>query len=253
MCVLDWVGAVDGVPAAFVVRQHANFPYEPLGPFRYVGRSPTGVVSEQLVQVELPDGQVRRWRRVRVKLDQPNRDGDTEIYLLTNLSEAEADAVQVAQLYLERWTIERVFQTIEAALNSEIDTLAYPRAALFGLCIGFVVHNVLAVVQAAMRVAHGAETVQQRISPYYLVDELESTRRGLEVALPERVWRSFREMPPEAFAQLLVGLAQNIALCRYKKSPRKPKKPRPPRKRLGRGVYSHVSTARLLAAAKPVK
>jgi hypothetical protein len=253
MCVLDWVAAVDRALAAFVVRQHANFPFEPLEPFREVGRSATGAVSEQRVRVRLPDGQTREWRRVRVVLDQPNRNGDTEIYLFTNLPTSEADALKVAELYLGRWTIERVFQEIELTCNSEINTLAYPRAALFGLCIGFVAANVLAVMQAAMRAAHGADTVATQISSYYLVAELESTRRGLEVALPAGAWTLFREMPPEDFAQLLVGLARNMALCRYKKSPRGPKKPQPPRQRLGKGVGSHVSTARLLAAAKASK
>jgi hypothetical protein len=250
MCTLGWVGTVASKLAFFVVRQHGNFPLEPMEAFHPVGRNASGEVSEQRVRVQLPDGQTREWRRVRVVLDKPTRDGETEIMLLTNLSVEEADAFQVAQLYLERWTIERVFQEIEATLHNEINTLAYPRAALFGLCIGFVAWNALAVIKAAMRAAHGAQTVETQLSGYYFVDELESTRRGLEIALPTRAWDAFRQMAAAEFAAWLVGLAKNMFLARYKKHPRGPKRPQPPRVRLGRGPGSHVSTALLLAAAK---
>jgi hypothetical protein len=253
ICTLNWVAMVDQALAAFVVRQHACFPLEPLEEFRVVGRSPTGEVSEQRIEVKLPCGQIRQWRRVRVKLDQPTRHGESEIYLITNLSITEADALKVAQLYLGRWTIERMFQEIEQTLNSEIDTLAYPRAALFGLAIALVAHNTLALVKAAMRAAHGAETVQTQVSGYYLAEELESTRGGLDIAMPQSTWEVIRQMDLQEFAQELVRLAQGMFLGRYKKHPRGPKKPQPPRHRLGRARGSHVSTARLLTAAKQAK
>jgi hypothetical protein len=60
-------------------------------------------------------------------------------------------------------------------------------------------------------------------------------------------------MDAPEFAALLVALAKNMVLARYKKHPRGPKRPQPPRVRLGRGLGSHVSTARLLAAAKQAK
>lgn len=253
MCTLGWLAAVVGALACFVVRQHGNFPVEALEEFWPVGRNESGTVSEQRVRVVLPGGQEQLWRRIRVQLDKPTRDGEKEVYILTNLPAEEADALKVAELYLGRWTIERMFQEIEASLNCEINTLAYPKAALFGLCVGLVAYNVLSVIKAAMRAAHGVETVAQEVSGYYLAEELEGTGRGLGIALPSETWEPFRQMSSKELAQELVRIARRMYLCRYQKSPRGPKKPQPPRKRLSRGRGSHVSTARLLAAAEAVK
>jgi hypothetical protein len=250
LCTLGWVEQIEARGSGFVARQHAGFPVEPLEEFRVVGRSPTGLVSEQRVRVRLPHQGVREWRRVRVQLDQPTRNGEREILLITNLPANTADALQVAELYRGRWTIERVFQEIALALNCEINTLAYPRAALFGLCVGLVAYNALAVAQAALRAAHGALTVEQEISGYYLAQEFKNTNRGLDVAMPERVWVQFRQMSPQAFAMELVRIAKQTTLRKYKKHPRGPKKQPPTRRWLGKGKGSHVSTARLLLAAK---
>ncbi|HZC00299.1 MAG TPA: hypothetical protein VE844_02740, partial [Gammaproteobacteria bacterium] len=43
------------------------------------------------------------------------------------------------------------FQHIEAYFHSEINTLGYPKAALFGFCLALVAYNVLAVVLASLR------------------------------------------------------------------------------------------------------
>jgi IS4 transposase len=49
-----------------------------------------------------------------------------------------ASAKRVARLYRKRWTLETAFQHLEAYFHSEINTLGYPKAALFGLAqIGF--------------------------------------------------------------------------------------------------------------------
>lgn len=254
LCTLGWVQGEDEAGAYFVMRQHACFPLEPLETFRRVGRNDSGVISEQKIKVVLPNGQVRKWRRIRVRLDQPTRDGEWEVFLLTNLPRGKAGARKVAAFYLGRWTIERMFQEIEATLNCEINTLAYPKAALLGLCVGLVAHNVLAVVKAAMRAVHGVKTVVEQVSGYYLAEELESTYRGLEIALPEQTWERFRQMSSKELAQELVRIAGRMHLCRYEKHPRGPKKPQPPRKRIGgRGRGTHVSTARLLNPEAYVK
>lgn len=249
LCTHGWVEGVEDRRAYFIVRQHACFGLKPLGEFRPVGRNESGRVSEQKIKVVLSHGQVRHWRRIRVQLDQPTRNGDQEIFLLTNLQRGRAGARKIAQLYLGRWTIERMFQEIEATLNCEINTLAYPKAALLGLCVGLVAHNVLAVVKAAMRAVHSVQTVAEQISGYYLAEELEGTYRGLEIALPARTWARFRQMTSKEMAEELLRIARRMHLCRYQKHSRGPKKPPPPRKRLGgRWPRTHVSTARLLAA-----
>ena len=61
------------------------------------GRIETGVVHEQRVRIRDEDGVCHRWRRIVLKLDQPTREGDTEIVLLSNLPEDAATAKQIAQ------------------------------------------------------------------------------------------------------------------------------------------------------------
>ena len=62
-----------------------------------------------------------------------------------------ADARTLAELYRKRWTLEKAFLHLTLELRCEIDTLAYPPAALFGLACAVVAFNGLGVVKAAAR------------------------------------------------------------------------------------------------------
>ena len=63
-----------------------------------------------------------------------------------------------------RWDIETAFQELEAHLHSEINTLGYPKAALFGFCVALVAYNVLALVKAALRSVHGEAKIANELS-----------------------------------------------------------------------------------------
>ncbi len=78
---------------------------------------------------------------------------------------ADADALQIAALYQKRWRIERLVQVLEQCFRAEINTLAYPRAALFGFVMALICYNLLAIAQAAMRRVHGADKIEAGISP----------------------------------------------------------------------------------------
>ncbi len=45
----------------------------------------TGHVYEQWMRITDADGTVAKIRRITIVLDEPTRDGDTEIHILTNL------------------------------------------------------------------------------------------------------------------------------------------------------------------------
>src|SRR5207247_9239488 len=111
------------------------------------------------------------FRRLRVQLDEPTRDGDRVLYLLTNLPLRKASAKRVARLYRKRWTLETAFQHLEAYFHSEINTLGYPKAALFGFCLALVACNMLAVVTAALRSVHGAESIDRALCVYYVASD----------------------------------------------------------------------------------
>ena len=134
-------------------------------------------------------------------------------------------------------------------LHSEINTLGYPKAALFGFCVALVAYNVLAVVKAALRTIHGEETIDNELSGYYLAGNITRTHDGMMIALPESEWVVFQTMPPPKLADVLLQLAANVNLSKFRKSRRGPKKKPPKRDKYSN--HNHVSTAKLLNGEKP--
>jgi IS4 transposase len=246
-CTTGFVSGIIRRRAFFVIRQHAgNLPWQAVGKRRSCGRIETGQVFEQTIRVADEGGEVRFLRRITVVLDRPTRDGDTEIHLLTNLPAREARARTIAELYRKRWTIETAFAELEATLHGEIETLGYPKAALFAFCVALVAYNILSVVKAALRSVHGAKVVADEVSGYYLADEVAGTYRGMMIAIPEDEWAVFHDLSPVALGEVLQELARHVRISEFRKQPRGPKKPQPKRRIVGQ--QNHVSTAKLLKA-----
>jgi hypothetical protein len=247
-CTREFLCSIDTRGACFILRQPEGLPFDIVSGLRSVGRIETGHVAEQRVQVWDAQGGAHLFRRIRVKLDQATRDGDRVLYILTNVPLRKASAKRVARLYRKRWTLETAFQHLEAYFHSAINTLGYPKAALFGFCLALVAYNMLAVVMAALRSVHGAETIDQELSLYYVANDIAQTYHGMMIAIPEDEWRVFSRMRPAEMVATLRALAQKVCLKGYRKSPRGPKKPHP--KREGTTKASHVSTAKLLRNLK---
>jgi len=236
--------------ANFIIRQHqVTLLWRKLGKRTQIGRIETGVLFEQAIElVDVDEDKALTVRRITVKLDQPTESGDTEIHILTNLSGKQATAEQVAKIYRERWTIEGAFQTLTDVLRCEVETLGYPRAALFSFSIAVVAYNTHAAVKAALRSVHGVEKVDEGVSDYHLMHDVVSTHVGMEIAVDGSVWSSYESMSARRLAKELLGLAGGVQLSRYPKKKRGPKKPQP-RKKSGTGS-PHIATARVLAQSK---
>ena len=151
-------------------------------------------------------------------------------------------------LYRKRWKIEVAFQELTQDLNSEINTLGYPKAALFAFSIALIAYNVMSVIKAALRSVHGADVVEEEVSGYYVANELSAVYPGMMIAIPENHWQIFGRMKPQEFADMLRFLASKVNLRRFKKHPRGPKKPQP--KRTYDQKHPHASTFRLISARK---
>jgi IS4 transposase len=230
--------------AYFIIRQHAStLTWTTIGDRKCVGRIETGMVFEQ--QLQLTNGNEKlRVRQIIIQLDTPTENGDTEIRLLTNLPQDVATAQKVALIYRLRWTIEGAFQTLTDVLRCEVETLGYPKAALFAFAVAVLTYNSYAVVKAALRSVHGADTIDEKLSDHHLTHDVATTVVGMGIAVEPEAWERYQSMSPGQLAKELVRLAKYVDLARYPKKKRGPKKP-PPRKKSGKRNH-HISTARVL-------
>jgi len=232
--------------AAFVVRQHGQVQGELVGRLTRQGASRSGSVYEQPLLIRDPDGgETMRVRRITVKLIEQTRNGDTTLHILTNVPPQRASAAQLARVYGKRWSIETAFFEITTTLSCEINTLGYPKAALFTFCLALLAYNAVSLIKAALRCAHGRQKVNEEVSSYYLALEIGRAYDGMMIAIPAPHWTFFRALSDKEFANALQELASSVNLARYQKHPRGPKKKPPERTAYQNG--KHVSTAKLLA------
>jgi hypothetical protein len=227
--------------AFFVVRHHRGMVLQDKSELQSAGATETGDLEEQDVELVDKFGTKLSMRRIVLTLKQPTTDGDSQIAVLTNLPKS-ITAQSVAELYRKRWTIEGCFGEIAQSLNSEINTLCYPPAALLALALGLVTYNVISLTRSAIGSVQGPE-VEVQLSSYYMTNEISSVQSGMEIAIPLNFWNEqFGSLAPPDLATRLQQIAKNVELRRYKKTTRGPKKPPPIRT----GTKQHISTQIIL-------
>jgi len=248
-CTTQFLFSIHRKNAFFTIRQHSqNLHWRTVGRRRFIGRTKTGLVYEQTAILTDPEtGEELSCRRITVKLKKPTRDGDTEIHLFTNVPAEDADALVVANLYLRRWTLETAFQEVTMHLKCELNTLGYPQAALFAFCVTIACYNLLGIIKGALCAVHGESKLKDDVSNYQLSTEISGVYRGMMIAIPPPEWEPFQTVTVPKLSQILLQLARRIRLERFQKFPRGPKIPQPKKKS---AKFQHVSTAKLLAAAR---
>lgn len=252
-CTLNFLSSIVAQKGYFIIREHQCLPWHDAEQWSYMGEVDGGKIFEQIVVVSDNDGYLAKIRRVKVVLGEETRDGDSEIFILTNLPISVANALLVAQLYRQRWTIETLFQILTVVFNCEIKTLGYPKAALFAFCVALVSYNILSVVLAALRSIHGSQKIEQEVSSYYLVDEICGTYRGMMIAIAPQEWKVFEPMSLIELTHVLQDLATHLNLRVFLRHPRAPKKTRRRLKRTRPVKRPHVSTAKILSQNKLIK
>jgi hypothetical protein len=246
-CTLGFLFGLMERKAYFITREHGRMPWKELSKPKSKGRCETGRVYEQAIELCDPaSGKITQLRRITLRLDVPTVDGDREIHLHTNLPD-QIPAVKIAELYRKRWTLEHAFQELTMHLRCELNTLGYPKAALFAFCVAVCSYNLLAAVKGALRGVHGEAVVENEVSNYFLTDEINTNYGGMMIALPPQEWTEFQTMPVTRFATHLRRWAQQFDLKNYPKHPRAPKKPKP---KLPNSKFQHVATAQLLEAQR---
>lgn len=248
-CTLGFIFGVVERDASVLVREHKGLPWKALGELRRVGRVGTGAVYEQEIQI-IEGGKTLKMRRIVIRLDEPTRDGETEVALLTDV--CRVSALELAGLYMERWSIENLFDVLTTSLNCEVGSLGYPKAALFAFCVALLAYNVLATVKAALRSVHGNDKVEEEVSLPKVTEHIGRNYDGMMAGLPPEEWLSFRTMRPKELASWLRELAAKIDLGKVRKAANKPRK-KPKQQIHYDPSKPHVSTARLLAERRTKK
>src|SRR5918998_329677 len=210
-------------------------------------RTETGAVSEQEVEITDEEGQSLGGRRIVTRLDEPTRDGEMEVVLLTDVRGVRA--LRVARLYLHRWSIEGLFNMLTTTLSCEQTSLGYPKAALFSFCVTLVAYNVLAAVKAALRSVHGSDKVEEEVSLPLVMEHVRRNYEGMMVGLPPEGWLQFRGLSAVEMAGCLRHWAAGACLSKVRKAKSKPRK-KAKAKPAHDPSKPHVSTARLLAARR---
>jgi len=246
-CTIGTMLSIDRDNAFFVIRQHKNTPFEEIDKPKYIGRSEGNSVYEHQVLIKDKDGNQASIRRTIIKLKDPTRDGDQELAVFSNLPKEAANAKTVMSLYKKRWSIETSFQHLEKNMNSEINSLGYPKAALFGFCIAIVASNLFEVIYGTLRGLYGHEEIDDNFSSYYATSEMASVHDGMILIVPEEDWAEVVEMNDDEFISFLQKCSENVKLKKYQKAKWGPKKPKP--KRINKGE-PHVSTYKLLLEQK---
>ena len=247
-CTTRFVFGVVARQGSFVVRQHrSTLQWHAVSKLTKRGQTASGTVWEQRIEVTDPvSGDILFLRRIELRLYEKTRDGERTIVLLTNLPD-EVSAVQIAEVYRTRWTIEVQFQFLTESLHCEVKGLGKPRAALFAFAMALIASNVLAVQRAALRDVHG-KVLEAEISGYYLADEVAADYRTLMKYLPPETWVGWRSLSATDLVRILTETGKHVRVQGLTRNRRGPKKPRT-EKRINGKRHKHRSTARLLEEA----
>jgi hypothetical protein len=246
---LDLMFMIANKGACFLMRQHGAFKtWTELNEEKHVGKTETGWVYEQRISIINPKtDESMSLRRIRLVLFEPTRDGETEIVVLTNLSKKAASAIVCCELYRDRWGVEGAFLEMTQCLACEIDTLCYPKAAIFAFCLAAMLYNAVSLLKSTIASVHGEESVDN-ISWYYAYTETQSVWSGMAIALPFEFWSDrFDTMSDRQFCKYLKGLSAKIDMSKFIKSRRGPKKK--VTKKYDPKV-NHVSTFKILQERK---
>lgn len=241
-CIVRFLLQLASRRACFVIRQHGRLHGELLGKRRRLGRIDSGIAYEQTLKIQNGDDTLLV-RRITVELDEPTRDGDREIHLLSNVPPDDATGGELATIYRQRWEIENAFHILTMTLNCEMKSNCHPRCALFLFCAAMLAYNCRQVLLAALYAEHEPEAVEA-MSQYQVALDIVTPMKGMLTAINKQEWAELTPCSAGGLATFLRRVSRHVNVPSYRKSVRGPKRPSAPRKRCKTGT--HVATHRLL-------
>ena len=240
-CIIAFFEKIAAAAGFFVIRHHGRLKGKLIGKRMRIGEIETGVVYEQRMKLRSTEDSMEV-RRVTVVLNQPTRDGDQEIHILSNLP-LTVSSLQIAEVYRLRWEEETAFHVLQMTLTCESSSLGHPHAALFLFCMAMLAFNLRQVVFASLYCEHDEETVSE-VSDFHISVDVSRYTDGMLVALDEKFWKEFVPVTTPALAAVLRRISRDIDMSKYRKSRRGPKKKKA--KRSKNAQSKHVSTAKRL-------
>lgn len=240
-CIVSFLCGIASAGGFFAIRQHGRLKGVLQGKRERIGRISTGVVYEQELKLSAAEDALTV-RRITVELDQPTRDGDKEIHILSNLP-SDVCATAVANVYRHRWEEETAFNVLQMTLTCEHPGVGHPRAATFLFCLSMLAFNLRQTIFAALYATHDDEEVDE-ISHFHVSKNVSDKTEGMLIAITEEEWTELIPSSIKPLTKLLEKIARTIDLKEYRKSRRGPKKKKPHRSR--NVPSSHLSTAKLL-------
>lgn len=224
-CTMVMFDTVSSKKAKFLIRHHGNLRLEMLGTAKKgKGRCKTGKVTFQKVMTT----DAKQYTVITIHRDRPTKKGQLEVRLLTNLEVTAKLATELAELYLKRWKIEESFRQLTEYLSCEIKTLGYPKAALLAFSLAVVAYNCLRCLKAALAAHFGQDEVDNKLSMYYVAEEMKQSLDGVQVAIDESIWEQFETMNPAELAACMIDVAKLVYFPRYRKAPKAHKKKKAP-------------------------
>jgi hypothetical protein len=187
-------------------------------------------------------------RRMRLRQVTLQRDGEEAIVLVTNLLDADqAPAEQLLEVYLARWTIERVFQQVTEVFHLERLVSTSPQGAIFQFALCSLLYNLIQVIRGY--VAHAQSRPARSLSSEMIFRSVCDQLTACAVMLPTEPLAASvgRLQTPDDVRERLNALLAAAWSVLWIKSPNKKKKP-PPNQRPVPG--GHASAWKLINANK---
>lgn len=169
-------------------------------------------------------------RRLYVRRITLERDGSDDVILATDLLDGEKyPAVDMLTAYLERWTIERVFQQVTEVYELRQLIGSTPQGTIFQASFCMLLYNVLQVIKS--HVAVGGKVTPREVSGELLFDDLTAEMIAWNKMLPTATTLAMTS-PPMSVEDLRKYLQKKLPSLwtqRWRKSPKK--KPQLPQKK----------------------
>ncbi|CAB3748199.1 type II toxin-antitoxin system Phd/YefM family antitoxin [Paraburkholderia solisilvae] len=211
--------------SAFIVQEHGCTPeHHELDSPVEKGRIETGVVYEQPVSIADELGASIVFRRIELRLDRSNEDGERIIRILTNVPAAQLDAQEVARLSCRHWSA-TLPVPLEPVFNDEMLQAGPPRAALLTFGVAAFAYNVLSAIARVVSAQQELSEREFERLPSHIAACVSATYAGMMVALPDDEWQRYERMTVNQLGEVVDAIATHVDPRSMRKQQREAKVP----------------------------